>query len=244
MKQEWFESWFDSVYYPILYKNRNEEEAQAFVDTLMDYLNIPATAIVADIACGEGRFSKQLSKYAAQVIGFDLSNERILKAKEKFENDRISFFVHDMRQPMHVNFFDYAFNFFTSFGYFNSYNDHLQAAKSLSNAIKPGAYLIIDYFNSTFVKANLVSAETKAIDGIHFEIKKYADAGKIVKEIKVRDGDIEKHYFERVSDVSKDDFEQLFAKAGLVLERTFGNYQLLPFDIHTSPRLIMIFKKK
>ena len=32
----WFVNWFDSHYYHILYKNRDEKEAQIFIDNLSD----------------------------------------------------------------------------------------------------------------------------------------------------------------------------------------------------------------
>jgi len=37
----WFAHWFDSPYYHSLYKNRDEREAQIFIDNLIDYLQIP-----------------------------------------------------------------------------------------------------------------------------------------------------------------------------------------------------------
>ena len=35
----WFANWFDSRYYHILYKNRDEKEAILFINRLIDYLN-------------------------------------------------------------------------------------------------------------------------------------------------------------------------------------------------------------
>jgi len=37
----WFTSWFDTPFYHILYKDRDDTEAHAFMDTLSGYLNIP-----------------------------------------------------------------------------------------------------------------------------------------------------------------------------------------------------------
>jgi hypothetical protein len=34
---DWFENWFDSPYYKILYQNRDEVEAQEFVEQLLAY---------------------------------------------------------------------------------------------------------------------------------------------------------------------------------------------------------------
>ena len=36
--KEWFEDWFDSPYYHILYKNRDENEAKNFISNLIDFL--------------------------------------------------------------------------------------------------------------------------------------------------------------------------------------------------------------
>lgn len=243
-QQEWFSNWFDSPYYPVLYAHRDEAEAAQFVDSLMEYLRLPGDSIVADMACGEGRYAYQLSKYVAKVIGFDLSAARIQKAQEQFAGDRVLFYEHDMRAPMHVNYFDAIFNFFTSFGYFNTYRDHLNAARSLSNGLKKGGLLVIDYFNNVYVKNKLVAEEQIIKGNIIFDIKRYVSEGKIVKEIVVRDGNAPPlHFEERVSDVSVERFKLLFEKAGLQLENIFGDYRLSSFDREHSPRLIMIFRK-
>ena len=34
-KKQWFELWFDSPLYHILYKNRNQEEANQFIDNVV-----------------------------------------------------------------------------------------------------------------------------------------------------------------------------------------------------------------
>ena len=34
VSENWFESWFDTEYYHILYKERNDEEAQLLMDNL------------------------------------------------------------------------------------------------------------------------------------------------------------------------------------------------------------------
>src|SRR6478672_4804570 len=136
----WFESWFGSPYYRILYQHRDELEAEAFVDHLMDYLQpLPGSRMV-DIACGEGRFSIELAERGYDVTGIDLSHQSIEHAKAH-ENDNLHFYVHDMRMPFYINYFDYAFNFFTSFGYFAHARDHQLAAKSFAAGLKKNGLL-------------------------------------------------------------------------------------------------------
>ena len=40
----WFENWFDSPYYHILYKNRDKKEAEIFIDNLISHLKIQKKA--------------------------------------------------------------------------------------------------------------------------------------------------------------------------------------------------------
>ncbi|MFS8082300.1 MAG: class I SAM-dependent methyltransferase, partial [Ginsengibacter sp.] len=111
----WFKEWFNSPYYHKLYFNRDKVEAADFINRLVGYLNPPADSKMLDMACGKGRHSIQLASKGFDVTGVDLSEDSILSAK-KFENNHLHFFVHDMRLPFWINYFDYGFNFFTSFG--------------------------------------------------------------------------------------------------------------------------------
>ena len=64
--KKWYASWFDSPFYHILYKDRNYNEAQHFMDNLTGYLNLPDHAKILDLACGAGRHSIFINK-----MGFD-----------------------------------------------------------------------------------------------------------------------------------------------------------------------------
>ncbi len=242
--KEWFENWFDSRFYPILYNNRDIEEASLFVANLVQYLQPPAGSRIVDIACGEGRFAMQLESYGHEVTGIDLSEQRIIKAKE-LENKNLHFYVHDMRFPFYINYFDFAFNFFTSFGYFDTARDNHMAAHSFAAALKKGGTLVIDYFNEQYIEDRLVPEETIIRDDIAFNLKRYLSRGKIIKDIAVVDEQKRKyHYQEQVSAFTLDDFVKLFEPEGMELREHFGDYDLRPFDVHQSPRLIMVFRKK
>ena len=52
---KWFKDWFNSDYYHILYKNRNDKEAKAFIDNLIENLNLTRNSKLIDIGCGKGR---------------------------------------------------------------------------------------------------------------------------------------------------------------------------------------------
>lgn len=243
MQQDWVKEWFGSPYYKILYQNRDEFEAQEFVENLLDYLQPLQGSRMWDIACGDGRHAAQLADHGYDVTGIDIAHESIEKAKAR-ENEHTHFYEHDMRFPFYINYFDYAFNFFTSFGYFTNDRDHLMAAKSFAKGLKKEGILVIDYLNKDFVLNNLVCSQTIERGSYSFDITKEVKNGKILKHISFMDADNNpRTYTETVAAFSLSDFVELFKKAKLSLVGTFGDYKLNSFDPTSSHRLIMVFKK-
>ena len=241
---DWYKNWFGSPFYKILYQNRDEFEAQEFVEHLLDYLKPSPGSTMLDIACGEGRFAKQLAEHGFDVTGIDISHQGIETAKA-FETENLHFFVQDMRLPFYINYFDYAFNFFTSFGYFEHNRDHALAARSFAAAIKENGILVIDYLNSEHVLSNFVAEETVQRGSYLFRIKRNLENNHIVKEISFTDADKkQRHYTESVAAFTLADFIRMFKPTDMALVCTFGDYRLNPYHPIDSPRLIMVFKKK
>jgi 2-polyprenyl-3-methyl-5-hydroxy-6-metoxy-1,4-benzoquinol methylase len=146
MSVEWFESWFNTKYYHILYKNRDYSEAEKFIAKLINFLNPEHNAKFVDIACGKGRHSIFINQLGYNVVGYDLSEESILEANKNAKNN-LKFYTHDMRQIFRTNYFDFALNLFTSFGYFKNKRDELNAIKSSAKNLKQNGILVIDFLN-------------------------------------------------------------------------------------------------
>lgn len=237
---KWFTSWFDTPFYHILYKDRDDTEARAFMDTLTNYLNIPEHGTILDLACGKGRHARYLNKIGYDVTGVDLSENSIDFAKQ-FENHRLKFDVHDMCKPYHKQF-DAVFNLFTSFGYFEEDADNLKTIKAIKANLNASGFGVIDFMNSEFVIDNLVPKEIKSVDDIDFYLKRYVDAGYIIKDITFTAEGTLYNFQERVRGFTLADFEVLFEKAGVYLLDVFGDYKLNKFSTKTSERLVMIFK--
>jgi SAM-dependent methyltransferase len=238
--ENWFSTWFDSPYYHILYKNRNEEEAQVFMDNITNYLNMPENGSILDLACGKGRHSIYLNKLGYQVTGVDLSVNSIAIANES-SNESLQFKTHDMREPMNETY-DAVFNLFTSFGYFDTYEDNIKTLKAIKDSINEYGFGVIDFFNSDFIIENLVAEETKEIEGITFNIKRFVENKKIIKEIRFEDNGETYNFTEKVSAFTLTDFEAMMEEAGIYLLEIFGDYKLKKFYKSQSERLIMIFK--
>ncbi|WP_136666833.1 cyclopropane-fatty-acyl-phospholipid synthase family protein [Flavobacterium sp. H122] len=236
----WFETWFDSPYYHILYKDRDDTEAQLFMDNLTHYLNLPEEARILDLACGKGRHAIYLNQLGYDVTGVDLSENSIAEAL-KSGNDRLHFKVHDMRVPTDEKY-DAVFNLFTSFGYFENEEDNFKTLMAIKESLTEYGFAVIDFMNANYVIDNLVPEETKTVDGIDFHIKRYVKDGHIFKEINFEDKGQKFHFTEKVRALKLEDFEAMMEKADIYLLDIFGDYKLRKFFKNDSERLIMIFK--
>jgi len=239
---QWYENWFNTPYYHILYGNRNYEEAAFFVDNLLQHIDLPKKSRCWDLNCGKGRHSVYLNKKGYEVIGTDLSEHSIEEAKQ-YESDDLHFYTHDMRNLFYANYFDAVFNLFTSFGYFKSKHDDEKVFHSVYAALKPKGLFVIDFFNTACVTTTLKACDEKVINGVSFQIKKRIEGNIILKEIIAEDS-TGKHFFkEEVKALTLEDFTWLAEKTGLKIKHTFGNYSLQPFDVNSSERLIIVFEK-
>ena len=236
--KSWFESWFNTSYYHILYKNRNDKEAQDFMDALCAKFSFQPSQKILDLACGKGRHAKYLNSLGLNVDGADLSPESIEHANRS-ANDTLHFFVHDMRNTLPKSY-DVVLNMFTSFGYFENEKENVQVLQSVKKALTEKGLLIIDFLNLAFVKQHLVANETKSIEGIDFQISKKVTQTHILKDIRFTDKGNDYHFTEKVQALGFNHFEQLADQAGLVIKMAFGDYKLKPFIPQQSERLILV----
>ena len=251
MTKEWFANWFDSPYYHVLYQNHNEQDAQRFIDNLLNYLtdagklkthNPKLETRILDLACGKGRHSQQIATRGFDVTGLDLSKSSIRFAQQ-FETDNLHFYQHDMRKAFRINYYDFIFNFFTSFGYFERDIDNLTTLKHIASGLKPDGTFIMDYFNTKWVIDTLKTDYVQTTGGIDFHIKKYIRKGHVIKKIAFHTEGVDYKFQEKVRLFTLKDFQALYGQAGLKILELFGDYNLNPFDENTSKRLIIKAKR-
>ena len=244
VSNNWFKEWFDSPYYHKLYFEHDEKEAGAFIKKLLELLQPASDARLLDVACGRGRHAKLLAANGFDVTGIDLAPSSIATAQQ-MENGRLHFFEHDIRLPFWINYFDYAFNFFTSFGYFRTEREHYNAIRTIANALKPHGSVVIDYLNVHYAEDHLVHKQEKVIDNVTYYLTKWFDETHFYKKIIIEDEQLDAPlaYTEKVAKFSLGDFNDMFAFHHLQLQEVFGDYALAPYDVKTSPRMVMIAKK-
>lgn len=257
-EQAWYKDWFSSPFYHNLYFERDEKEAAAFISRLLDHLKPAQGSFMLDVACGRGRHSRILAGKGFFVTGLDLSFEAISFAK-KFgrkqmgdeanapitETGNPEFYQHDMRLPFRINYYHFAFNFFTSFGYFETIREHDNAIRTIANSLKPNGIFVIDYLNVHYAEDNLVHHEIKNINGTNYEIHRWHDDTHFYKKIKIDDPQILQPvtFTEKVSKFSFGDFNDMLSYQGLQVQEVFGDYQLGNYDTRSKPRMIIVAKK-
>lgn len=239
-QKDWFQEWFNTAYYHILYQDRNDEEAQLFMRNLTTFLKLNEGATILDLPCGRGRHAVYLNSLGYDVIGADLS-ENSIKHAQQFENDTLKFEVHDMRHDFQTKF-NAIFNLFTSFGYFDDEDTNIEVLKILKKGLKKEGVLVIDFLNVDFVKNNLISEETQEKGNIEFKIQRSVNEQFIVKDIRFKIENREYHFTEYVRNISLNTFKDYFIKAGLKLKYIFGDYNLNEFNAKNSPRLILVLE--
>lgn len=243
MQKQWFESWFDSPYYHILYRNRDDQEARHFIDNLIDHLNPSVQASMLDLACGKGRHSRYLAAKGYSVTGIDLSTQNIEFARQ-FESKDLSFYTQDMRKTFRINYFDFIFNFFTSFGYFDTERDHVKTLENIAKGLKSDGIFVLDYLNAVLIEKSIRRRRQKTIDGICFKMRSQVKDGYISKKIRFENDGKQYNFEERVRAFHLNDFKRMMGKAGLQILEVYGDYDLNPYIANQSERLIIIAKKQ
>ena len=242
VQENWFKLWFNTKYYHILYKHRDNVEANLFIGKLVEKIQLTEGMRVADICCGKGRHSIELSNYHLNVWGMDLSENSIDEAIQQ-GNERTKFDVHDMRFPFPESGFDAIFNLFTSFGYFNDPKEDLKCLSNIYQSLKSGGTFVQDYIHADYFTKDFPLEDYKEIDGVTFGISKYVEDGYIVKKIDVTDNNLHEIFFERVKIYSLQDLIDLHVKAGFEVEIVLGDYHLNAFSAKSSQRIILISRK-
>jgi SAM-dependent methyltransferase len=241
---QWFESWFDSPYYPILYSHRDHQEAATFIERIIQFLKLPKGAVCLDLACGRGRHAKCMYDCGMKVVGIDLSPASILDAQKNYQCDGLRFFTGDMRTFQIESAFDAVFNLFTSFGYFKDPSENMQVLTQIKKHLKNEGVLILDYLNAGHPDVKDFSTKTIDKDSVLFETQKEIIGDHIVKHIKVLDGKQTYCFREEVQLLTLTWFQEALHVLNFEVKAVFGDYHLNAYDERVSKRMILVAYKK
>ncbi|QQR86834.1 MAG: class I SAM-dependent methyltransferase [Flavobacteriales bacterium] len=237
MRKGWFNDWFGTPYYTMLYGRRDEGEARRQVEAILRLTGTPRGAAVLDVGCGRGRHAHWFSGNGLVTVGLDICPEAVAEAAERVPT--ALFKVHDMRQAFGRADFDLVVNLFTSFGYFDERSDDTAAVHNMFQALRPGGSLVIDFMNTPRVISALVASEECTIGHTRFVINRRVHDGFIEKSIRVEDEDARRHFMERVIALTPAEIRDLLEQEGFHLRGVFGDFDGGPYEPETSERAIL-----
>lgn len=139
----------------------------------------PAGGSLLDLCCGEGRHAIEMARQGFSVTGVDTNGPYLKTARSRGAEAgaAVEWVQEDVRRFVRPAAYDLAYNFFTSFGYFEEPEDDRKMVARVRNSLKPGGAFLID----------TIGKETAAL---HFKPREWfqRDGYLIMLEYRIRDG--------------------------------------------------------
>ncbi len=152
LKQQWYEELFKN--YALKYDNESFTQGTiGECDFVEAEINYDKNIRILDIGCGTGRHSIELAKRGYEVVGIDLSESLLKRAKEKAleENVSVDFQRQDARKLTFANEFDLVIMFCEGgFSLMETDEMNFQILQNASNALKSNGKLIFTTLNGLF----------------------------------------------------------------------------------------------
>jgi SAM-dependent methyltransferase len=99
-----------------------------------------------DLCCGPGRHAIPLARSGFTVTAIDRTSFLLEKAKAYASNEavRVEWVQADMRDFVRPNAFNLALSMFTSFGYFDDFEDNRKVLQNVFDSLTSGGVLLMD----------------------------------------------------------------------------------------------------
>ena len=148
--------WYEELFENYARKYDNESFTQGTIgecDFIEKEMNYEKNTRILDIGCGTGRHSIELAKRGYKVVGIDLSESLLERAKEKAlkENLTIDFQKHDARNLPFLDEFDLIIMICEGgFSLMETDEMNFQILQNAANALKANGKLIFTTLNGLF----------------------------------------------------------------------------------------------
>ena len=241
--EDWFHQSFDSLY-PIVYAHRTIHAAKAEALFSVKATHLTKRDTVLDLCCGNGRHMAHLMSYAGRVAGLDYS-PHLLEMARQFLGPESELVRGDMRSLPFDGVFDAIFNYFTSFGYFQTDAENLAVVEGVARSLKHDGRFFIDYLNRSHTERNLQPSSIRNHEGYEIREERWIDVHlhRINKTTKVvKEGRAISEMGESVKLYTANEFSALLAEGGLIVDSVYGDYDGAAWD-EDAPRMIVVGRK-
>jgi SAM-dependent methyltransferase len=259
-KKEWFnDEEFWKIFAPIMFDAAHWEEAPAAADSLvhfaaldLDWERNPCSAESSgdgegkprclDQCCGFGRISLEMARRGFAVTGVDITESYLETARDDaaYENLSIEFIREDVRSFCRRNYFDLAYNVYTSFGYFKDPADDVRVVQNAFTSLKSGGIYVIETLGKEVAVRDFVQADWFERAGFYvLTAYEAADSWSSLKNRWVlisqtdqgaikRGAIIEKNFTQRL--YGADTLQRLFRDSGFRTVETYGGWDGRRYD--------------
>ena len=147
-QDNWCADFFDEAFADH-YLERAPQHILAAVGFLTRHLQLAPGSRIFDQCCGVGNVSHALARMGHQLTGVDLIPGYIARAKKSAVAKDLScdFYADDARVFKTPAPCDAAFNWWTSFGYFEDDAENRRMMERAADSLKTGGLFVLDYMN-------------------------------------------------------------------------------------------------
>lgn len=211
------------------------------------------TNIIADLGCGTGNMTQRLARKGFDMIGIDISENMLTKAREKTEPDlNILYLNQDMREFELYGTVDAVVSLCDSINYITEEEDLLQVFKLVNNYLEPKGLFVFDI--NTIYKFRKILGDNsfcETTEDSAYTWENYYDEEESINEFYtnffIKDEKTglytrhEEFHYEKGYEIDK--IKELLEKAGLKFEAV---YEELTFHKPTqrSQRVFFIAREK
>lgn len=164
----WFENEaFWTAYASLMFDERRWAEVPAVIDGIEALARPRPGCAVLDACCGPGRHSLELARRGYRVTGLDLTEAYLEAARDSAAADGTSpeFLRGDVRTWERPGAFELCLNLFTSFGYFESPEEDLEALRRFRASLAPGGALVLETLGKETAVRDFIEGEWFERDG-------------------------------------------------------------------------------
>ena len=246
-RQPWYAAAFGEDYLA-RYAHRDHDEALRAVRLVLEATHLSGDADTFDLCCGAGRHLEAMQSLGLDAIGGDLSMALLRRASKR----GLRVVRLDMRRlPFRDASFDLVTNFFTAFGYFEEDSENFGVLKEISRVLRPGGWFLFDFLNANVVRRHLGSSkgevEESHRDGQATRVRRglSANGRRAEKHVEEWHGThLEREVCESVRLFDAAELRTALKARGLTIQTEWGDYGGEPFEPDSSPRFLVLTRKK
>lgn len=246
---EWFEKFYSKNYIDLVGFASAEQTARE-IEFVVNAMNIGNEHNILDLCCGYGRHTYGIAKQTGcRAVGFDLSNDYLSIARQKYSVPNIKYIQGDMRNLEMLEEFDGVINLFTSFGFFKTDEENESVLEQVSAVLKKEGLFLLDYENKFYFVLNDVARKKR--DWIQVDENRYyllENQYDVMRERElftaklIENGIVKEETGYNIRLYSFPEIRRMLKNSGLEVMRIWGDFDGSEYKVD-SRRLIILAKK-